>query len=84
METLSRMILGENNKKVYDARLLIADNYNVLVDKTNEIIDNSLSTELDTSDDKIKYIRVCTQEYYNTLTITNFPQLNTTLFFITE
>ena len=84
METLSRMILGENNKKVYDARLLIADNYNVLVDKTNEIIDNSLSTELDTSDDKIKYIRVCTQEYYNTLTITNFPQLNNTLFFITE
>ena len=84
METLNRMILGENNKKVYDARLLIADNYNVLVDKTNEIIDNSLSTELDTSDDKIKYIRVCTQEYYDTLTITNFPQLNNTLFFITE
>ena len=84
METLSRMILRENNKKVYDARLLIADNYNVLVDKTNEIIDNSLSTELDTSDDKIKYIRVCTQEYYDTLTITNFPQLNNTLFFITE
>lgn len=84
MDTLSRMVLGENNKKVYDARLLIADNYNTLVDKTNEIIDNTLSTELDTSTDKIKYIKVCTQAEYDLLNISNFPEFNNTIFFIIE
>jgi hypothetical protein len=83
MDSLNRMVLGDGNERIYDARLVIADNYNILVDKTNELITNTLSTELDTSTTKIKYIRVCTQEEYDLLTISNFPQLNNTVFFIT-
>jgi len=39
MDKVSKMILGEGNLSVRDARVVIADNYNIIVDALNEIID---------------------------------------------
>ena len=36
---LRKMELGEGNLPVYNSRIIIADNYNVLVDKINDVID---------------------------------------------
>jgi len=50
---LERMKLGEGNLPVYNPRIIIADNYNTLVDKINETIDevpggtNDLSDRVD-------------------------------------
>lgn len=68
MDSLNKMVLGENNKKVYDARLLIADNYNVLVDKINETISN------------IPIILTGTQEWYDALDLSLYS--SNTYFFI--
>lgn len=84
MNTIDKIGTGNVPNVPKNARPIFASDYNVMADKINEVIGNTLSTEYDESTTPMNYIRVCTQAVYNTLNSTNYPQYDNTLFFIIE
>lgn len=84
MDTLDKLGVGNVPPPAKNTRPILVSDYNVMADKINEVIGNTLSTEYDESTTPMNYIRVCTQAVYNTLNSTNYPQYDNTLFFIIE